>query len=63
MSQGHTAEFDERHPPRFFGRHSRAQIVFDVQGQMVFYLFGEFALAPLALEHSVAPNYPTTELS
>src|SRR5215510_4962955 len=48
----HATQFDDRCATRFFRRHSGAQIVFNVHGQMAFQFFGEFALAPRAIEHS-----------
>jgi hypothetical protein len=52
----HAAELDECLPPRFFRRHSGAQVVFDMHGQMAFQLFGEFALAPRAEEQAEEPH-------
>jgi hypothetical protein len=56
LRPGDAAEFDERPSPRFFRRHSGAQVVFNVQGQMAFQLFGEFTLALCALEQSQEPH-------
>jgi len=54
----HAAELDECLPPRFFRRHSGAQVVFDVHGQMAFQLFGEFTFTPFAIEHVEDPDQP-----
>jgi hypothetical protein len=56
----HAAQFDERPASRFFWRHPGAHGVFDVRGQMAFQLFGEFALAPRALEQTAEPHYPAS---
>jgi len=53
------AQFDERLSPRLFWRHPGAQVVFDAQGQMAFQLFGEFALAPSAIEYAEEPRQPS----
>ena len=58
LCQSRAAKFDERSPPRFFRRHSDAQVVFDVHGQMAFLLFGEFTFTPFAIEHVEDPDQP-----
>jgi hypothetical protein len=58
LRQGHAAKFDRRLPSCFFRRHSGAQIVFHVEGQMAFQLFGEFTLAPPAMEQTEEPHQP-----
>jgi hypothetical protein len=45
--QRDVTEVEERQPPRFIQGHPGAQVVFVVYGQMVFQLFGEFAVALL----------------
>jgi hypothetical protein len=56
LCQRDAAELDVRLSPRFFRRHSGAQIVFDVKGQMAFQLFGEFLLAALAMGQAEEPH-------
>ena len=58
----HAAEFDQRVAPRFFGVHSRAQIVLDVQLEMAFHLRGEFAFAALLMEQAGQPKKPCTQM-
>src|SRR5262245_24975910 len=59
----HATQFDERHAPRFFRRHSGAQVVFDVHRQMAFQLLGEFTLASPAIQHPEEPHHPAAYLS
>src|SRR5262245_25668241 len=59
----YATQFDERHAPRFFRRHSGAQVIFDVHGQMAFQLFSEFALASHAIQHPEEPRDTAAYLS
>jgi hypothetical protein len=63
LGQGHASKFDVCSSSRFFRRHSGAQVVFDVHGQVAFQLFGEFALVAFAMEHAEEPHQRAAELS
>ena len=51
-----TAEFYQGVSPRFFGVHSRAQIVLDVQLKMAFHLGGKLAVAAVLVEETTQPQ-------